>query len=295
VAVTLSGLHRVFADDFRGVLELARIADDVGVDQLVVPDHVVMGERVDRYPYGRFPYGPEEPWPEPLTLLTALAAVTSRVRLATGILIAPLRPAPLLAKTVATLDVLSNGRLDLGIGSGWQREEYDASGLAFVGRTAHMDDLVRACRTLWRDAPASFSSPTISFDRIWCRPAPVQPEGPPLWFAGAGNEATARRVAELGTGWLPIGGIDHDELVSGVLLLRKAFADAGRDVAGLGVRAGLVPVRGDDGRADLDRTLAAVPELLELGATAVSVASGPFVRAPDDVRPFLERVGKGSA
>ena len=115
--------------DPHSLLDVAKAADDAGVDRLVVSDHVVLGPNLDAYRWGRFPTGPEAPWHEPLTCLTAFAAVTERVRLSTGILIAPLRRAPLLAKTVATLDVVSGGRVDLGVGVGWQREEYDAVGL----------------------------------------------------------------------------------------------------------------------------------------------------------------------
>lgn len=107
LSVTISGLDRIFGDDLGSVVDVARMADDVGVDQLVLPDHVAIGSRLDRYPYGKaFPYPPAEPWLEPLTSLAAIAGATRRVRLGTGVLIAPLRPALLLAKTVASLDVL---------------------------------------------------------------------------------------------------------------------------------------------------------------------------------------------
>src|SRR6185436_18984466 len=98
------------------------------------------------YPYGDFPFPPADPWVEPLTTLAAMAAVTSTVRLGTGVLITPLRPAVLLAKTIATLDNLSGGRVDLGVGLGWQREEYAAIGVSFTERWARHDDEIRACR-----------------------------------------------------------------------------------------------------------------------------------------------------
>ena len=98
VSLTISGFTRLFDGDLRAVLDAARAAEDAGFDQLTLPDHVVMGPRTDRYPFGTFPYPAEEPWPEPMTLLAAIAAVTERVRLATGILISPLRPAVLLAE-----------------------------------------------------------------------------------------------------------------------------------------------------------------------------------------------------
>ena len=101
LSVTISGLARLFGDDLGAVVDVARMADDLGVDQLVLPDHVAIGPRLDRYPYGaKFPYPAEEPWLEPLTALAAIAGATSRVRLGTGVLIAPLRPVLLLAKTV---------------------------------------------------------------------------------------------------------------------------------------------------------------------------------------------------
>jgi probable F420-dependent oxidoreductase len=297
VSITVSGLTRLFGDDLAGVLDAARAADDAGIHQLVLPDHVVMGTRLDRYPFGtKFPYGPEEPWLEPLTTLAAVAAVTQRIRLATGVLIAPLRPAVLVAKTAATLDVLSHGRVDLGVGTGWQPEEFDALGVPFEGRAARMDDLVRACQALWtEDPPVSFASGSVSFRDLWCEPRPVQPGGIPLWFGGGANDATARRVAELGVGWMPIGVMPRDELARAIELFRGAFEHAGRDPAALEVRAGLAAVTGDDRRFDLDRTLAAVPDLEALGVTMVSLGLGRFLHDADDVARFFVEVGAAFA
>src|SRR4051812_14877861 len=103
---------------------MAREADKAGIDRIVVVDHVVMGPHTEAYSWGKFPTPPDSPWLEPLTCLAVIAGATSRVRLGTGILIAPLRSGAVLAKTAATLDVLSGGRLDLGVGTGWQKEEY---------------------------------------------------------------------------------------------------------------------------------------------------------------------------
>ena len=286
----------MFGGELGAVLHAARTADAAGIDQLVLPDHVVMGPRTDRYPFGRFPYGPEEPWVEPLTMLTAMAAVTQRVRLATGVLIAPLRPAVLLAKTTATLDVLSGGRLDLGVGTGWQREEFDAVGVPFSERTARMDDVVRACQALWtQQPPVSFSSATVSFENLWCEPRPTQRDGIPLWFGGGPNEATARRVAELGVGWMPIGVMPPDELARGIELLRAAFERVGRDPATVGVRAGISAVTGDDRRLDLERTLAPLAELEAMGVTMVSLGLGRFLRDADDLGRFLADLGAAFA
>src|SRR3954449_2226672 len=165
------------------LLDLARAADAAGVDRLVVSDHVLLGHHTDAYRWGRFPTPPDAAWLEPLACLTAFAAVTDRVRLSTGILIAPLRPATVLAKTVATLDVLSGGRVDLGVGVGWQREEYDATGVSFSARGQLLEDTIAGCRELWTSLPASYSSRSVTFDEVYCSPQPLQ-QPLPVWFSG---------------------------------------------------------------------------------------------------------------
>ena len=292
LSIIVSGLGRLFGDDLQALLEMAKVADAVGIDQIVFPDHLAIGPRTDRYPYGEFPLPPDEPWLEPLTTLAAIAGATSRIRLGTGILIAPLRPALLLAKTAATLDVLSAGRLDLGVGFGWQREEFEGAGVPVEGRGARMEDTIRACRELWSGAPASFASPTVAFEDLWCLPRPVQSGGIPIWFGVGLNERNIARIVELGAGWMPVGA-RQDELTSGARLLRDACQAAGRDPSTLGVRGTVAPMRGADKRPDLAHSLeVALPSLQEAGATTASLALAAFVRRAEDVRPFLEQLGK---
>ena len=107
LSIIVSGLGRLFGDDLQALLEMAKVADAVGIDQIVFPDHLAIGPRTDRYPYGEFPLPPDEPWLEPLTTLAAIAGATSQIRLGTGILIAPLRPALLLAKAIGRWDPAS--------------------------------------------------------------------------------------------------------------------------------------------------------------------------------------------
>jgi len=285
LSVTVSGVSRLFGAGPDALLEAARIADAVGIDQLAFPDHLAIGPRTDRYPYGRFPFGADEPWLEPLTAMAAVAAATRRLRIASAVLVAPLRPALVLAKTLATLDWLSDGRLDLGVGVGWQPEEFDGAGVRFRGRGARLDDSLRACRVLWRDAPASFESATVRFRDLRCLPRPRQPGGIPIWFGGAASPRNAARIAELGAGWMPVSG-GEAELGQGIAALREAFARAGRDPASLGVRAP-VPAEGD-----LSRCLAALPALAGLGVTVAAFPLARFARAPGEVRPFLERLGR---
>ena len=277
VALTIAGFTRLFGGSLPSVLRVARVADEAGIDQLVLADHVVMGPRTDRYPYGTFPYGPEEPWPEPMALLAAMAAVTERVRLATGILISPLRPAVVLAKTTATVDGISGGRLDLGVGLGWQREEYEAGGVPWTERHEVFADQLRACIALWTaDPPVEFESKTVSFGPIWCEPRPVQ-RPIPVWFGTPVDDRYGPLMEELGAGWMPIHTTTREQLAEGIGRLPKGSA----------VRAS-VPVKlRDDGTVDADATRAAVAPLAELGVTHASVGLGRSLRDAAEVERFL--------
>lgn len=291
VAVGLFGYQNFFGGDLAKAVDFARIAEGEGIHLVSITDHVVMGKRTDRYPYGPFPVGPEWPWPEPMVVLSAIAATTSRVRLSMSVLIAPLRSAVLLAKQAATLDVISGGRLDLGVGVGWQEEEYTASGVPFEKRLSRMTDQLRACRALWTQQPASFESPTVSFRDVTQVPAPAQPGGVPLWFGIAAAERNCQRIAELGAGWVPIS-VDPGAIAPGVAKLRAAFRAAGRDPAALGVRAGLRPRVGSDGRPDLEATLAQVPAMADAGVTCIEMQPSAFCRERADLVPFLRRIAK---
>ena len=288
-AIGLYGLPQLFRDDFPALLRALTHADTLGISQVVLTDHVVMGERTDRYPYGRFPARADTPWFEPMVVLAAIAAVTRRLRLATSVLIGPLRPAVLLAKQAATLDQVSRGRLDLGLGTGWQREEYEAAGVPFAARGRRLEEQVRACRVLWRESPARFAGETVRFENIHCRPAPVQRELP-LWFGLAATEKNCARIAELGVGWLPIRSAP-EELAQGVARLRAAFVRAGRSASELEVRAALPPVlRGE--RPDLDATLEGARALLLAGVTVLEVLPIMFCRRAEELPAVLEKISQ---
>jgi probable F420-dependent oxidoreductase len=270
LTVTLPTFGDALDGDWRRLLELAVAAEEAGVDRVVVPEHVVLGANTAAYPWGNFPSPPEAPWLDPIVVLSAVAAVTSRLRLGTGILVAPLRPAVVLAKAVATLDVLSSGRVDLGVGTGWQREELEAAGARYDERGRILTDTIAACRALWTELPASFASPTVSFAEIFCAPLPVQ-RPLPVWFSGTLHGRNLRRIVELGDGWIPIMGSGPAEIAPGVERLREAFAAAGRDGERLLVRAAAPLVRGGDGTPDLSLAMAAVPSLAAAGVTDVSL------------------------
>ncbi|QXC59995.1 TIGR03619 family F420-dependent LLM class oxidoreductase [Aquihabitans sp. G128] len=256
------------------VLELARVADEVGVDRVVVSDHIAFGEQLDAYgdpasggtAGGRQPTGPDGHWLEPLTLLAVIAGQTQRVRLGTAILLAALRTPAVLAKQAATLDVLSGGRLDLGVGIGWQREEYEVAGLDFGRRGALLDQALAVCRVLWTERSAAFADGDLRFERIHAMPEPVQPGGVPIWVSGRINARTVDRLVRFGAGWIPWGEHVADP-GPGIATLRQALADAGRDPAALQVQGQLPVVRDAQGAPELAATMAGVGPLLELGIT----------------------------
>jgi probable F420-dependent oxidoreductase len=265
--------------DWPGTLELALAMEAAGADRLVVSDHVVFGENFDAYADpsvggtkgGRQPTGPDGAWLEPLTVLTALAAATTRIRLGTSILLAALRRPAVLAKELATLDVISNGRIDIGVGVGWQRAEYEACGLSFEGRGRLLDHTLEVCQALWTQQRASYESPELSFDAVHQMPKPVQPGGVPLWISGTVNRAVARRIARFGSGWIPWGPAIVD-LPGSIAAMREAVRDAGGDPAGLQVQGTARIVKGEDGVFDVDRSMAVVPDLVTAGVTDFRVA-----------------------
>jgi probable F420-dependent oxidoreductase len=211
--------------------------------------------------------------------------VTPALRLSTGILIAPLRPAALLAKQVATLDVLSSGRVDLGVGVGWQKEEYDAQGLDFAQRGALLDDTIAACRALWSDLPASFESRSVHFSETFCSPQPAQPRLP-VWFGGSLTQRMLARIADLGDGWIPIMGATLDDVREGAARL-AALGSRPIDVQ---MRA--TTVMGDDGKPDPVGTMAGVPELTAVGVTDVTVNLATFAPTLTEAPAALTALGE---
>jgi probable F420-dependent oxidoreductase len=258
------------------VLQRARLLDAAGVDRPVVSDHVVFGERLEEYGRpeiggqagGVQPTGPDGHWLEPLTTLSVVAGATSQIRLATNIILAALRRPVVLAKSAATLDVLSSGRLDLGVGVGWQREEYEAAGLDFSQRGRLLDETLAICQTLWTQQRAAYSSATLEFEAIHMMPKPVRPDGVPVWVSGTVNPRVIRRLATFGAGWIPWGDAARD-VAGGIARMKDALAATGRDPDGLQVTGSLRAVRNASGELDVRATMAAIPGLAAAGVTDV--------------------------
>ena len=271
--------------DWTPLLERVRSADAAGIDRVVVSDHVVFGEHLEEYGRpeaggvegGKQPTGPDGLWLEPLTLLSVLAGITTHARLGTGILLAALRRPVVLAKAAATLDVLSRGRLDLGVGVGWQREEYEAAGLDFGERGRLLDHTLEVCQTLWRDQAARFDGDGLHFESIHCMPKPLQPGGVPIWVSGRLNDRVLARIVRFGSGWIPWGDVARNP-AEGLGRVKDALVAGGRDAAGFQVEGPLPVVRDSDGAMDVAPTMEKVPALVAAGITDFRVR----LSIPDD-------------
>jgi len=186
--------------------ELARAAEDAGFHSIWAVEHsVVPVEYTSTYPYddgGRLFKGASQlDHSDPLIWLAFAAAVTTKIRLATGILILPQRNPLIAAKEIASLDRLSNGRLDLGIGVGWLREEFEALGVPFEARGARTDEYLRALRVLWSETKAEYHGDFVDFAPVYCQPKPTQSSIPIL--VGGHSDRAARRAGELGDVFFP--------------------------------------------------------------------------------------------
>lgn len=210
---------------------LVTTAEKCGFESLWSVEHVVIPAGYKSpYPYfpsGKIPGGEDVPIPDPLLPLSFAAAITTRIKLATGVLILPQRHPIYVAKEVATLDVLSKGRMILGIGSGWLEEEFASLGLDFHTRGARTDESIKAMRALWNENPSSYHGKHFSFGPVKMFPKPVQHGGVPI-VVGGHSPAAARRAGRLGDGFFPA--ISDPAKLQELLALMNAEAHkAGRD------------------------------------------------------------------
>src|ERR1700757_1526083 len=184
---------------------LAQTAEQCGFESLWTVEHVVIPKDYQSpYPYsksGKIPGGEDVPIPDPLMPLSFVAAITTKIRLATGVVILPQRHPLYLAKEVATLDLLSGGRVILGVGSGWLKEEFDALGLDFNTRGRRTDEAIQAMRACWREDPSSFRGRHFSFGPVRCFPKRARSDVP--IHIGGHSPAAARRAGRLGDGFFP--------------------------------------------------------------------------------------------
>ena len=192
--------------------KLALVAEAAGFESIIAVEHIVIPTDYEtRYPYnenGRLPGNADMPWPDPLSWLTFIGGITTKLRLITGVLVLPQRNPVILAKQLATIDHLTEGRLELGIGVGWLKEEFEAIGVPFKRRGARMDEYIKSMRALWTRRDASFDGEFVSFNQMNCSPKPHN-GSVPIIIGGHSPEA-AQRAAHLGDGFFPATGTQTD-------------------------------------------------------------------------------------
>lgn len=285
--------HQLPGGDPTLFAEAARLADEAGLHSIHLGEHVVMGDRTDRYPFGEFKHETDTPWLEPLLVLATAASVTSRLRFSTGILLAPLRSGPMMAKQLATLDVLTSGRLEPGVGIGWQREEFSVSGVPWAERYARLDANMRACRRLWGEQPVQLEGADGVTHEVSAWPVPVQSRMPIL-LGLAPTPANIQRIVEYADGWCPVR-LTPPQLAEGVSAIRAAFVQAGRDPESLIVRTQAQLVLHTDGRIDVPATLAIGHDYAKAGATVLAVGPTQGCASMADVADLIHELATVSA
>jgi probable F420-dependent oxidoreductase len=282
--------------DLPRLVAFACDAEEAGFDGVMVSEHVVLGRGADALGVPANPreyalpgnQDPVMPWPDPLAVLAAVAARTSRIRLIASSVIAPLRHPLLLAKELSTLDLLCGGRLVVQPTVSWHRAEYEALGVPFQRRGDLLDEHLFAWRTLWRDSPAAFRGTFYAFEGVYVEPKPTRTEGPPLWFGGQTlHPRLLGRLVEFGSGFNPLGRPSDEELER----LRTALAEAGRDPAEIELVGGTRGrFDGADGVADLDDALRAIPPQVARGFRTICIKPSQFIDDPRAVGAFCRRV-----
>jgi probable F420-dependent oxidoreductase len=278
--------------DLRSLVRIAVEAEAAGVDAVMLSEHVVlgpasgaggiMGNPRDYAAPGN--QDPATPWPDSLVLASAIAAATSRLRIALAAVIYPLRHPLLLAKQLATLDLLSEGRLVVQPTVSWHEQEYEALGVPFHERGAILDEQLEAMAAAWRDTPAAYAGKRFQFSDVYLEPKPFRSDGPRMWFGGQSlHPALLRRLVRYGHGFHPFGSPTPEELER----LRTAMADAGRDIADLEMVGGIRGTFADETSvADLGKAAEAIPAQLAQGYTSICFKPSMFTDDIEGVGPL---------
>ncbi|MDH4111248.1 MAG: LLM class flavin-dependent oxidoreductase [Actinomycetota bacterium] len=303
LVLVLSENHTlVGARDLDGLVDVAVEAERAGFDGVMVSEHVVLGRGADA---GGLPANPREyalpanqdpatPWPSSLVLLAAIASVTTDLRLIGSAVIPPLRHPLLIAKELATLDLLAKGRLVVQPTVSWHRAEYAALGVPFETRGERLDEHLEIWASIWRsDGPVRHRGTHYSFDDVWVRPEPWRADGPRLWFGGERlHGPLLRRLVEHGHGFNPLGRPSDDDLAR----LGAAMSDAGRDLGSLEMIGGTRGIFSDATRpAPLESALDQIPEQLARGFGTICVKPSQFTDDPATIPHLLRRIVAGVA
>ncbi|HEU5353393.1 MAG TPA: TIGR03619 family F420-dependent LLM class oxidoreductase [Actinocrinis sp.] len=282
--------------DLPALVRWAREAEDAGFDAVMISEHVVLGPdagargvmgnpREYALPGNQDPY---TPWPNSLMLLSAIASVTSRIRLVAGAVLAPLRHPLLLARELGTLDLLSEGRLVVQPTVSWSRDEYAALGVPFARRGRILDEQLEIMHRLWHESPVTHHGGFFHFDEIYFEPKAYRPDGPRMWFGGQDmHDRLLNRLVRYGHGFHPLGEPTQADLAN----LRAGLAAAGRAAEPLELIGGTRAVFPDEHScADLGQAMADLPEQMEKGFTTFCLKPSQFTDDPDGVAALCKEV-----
>ena len=229
------GIQPLFSSEFASngpwIKGFVQAVEAVGCDSVWQVEHPIVAENYrPLYQYsddGHAPWQADTVMPDPLEWLAFAAAASDTIKLGTGVMVLPLHSPIIIAKRVATLDSLSGGRVLLGVGSGWQKEEYDAVHVPYEERGERFDEIIQAMRALWTQAPASYKGKYYEFDRVHCDPKPANKTGVPILIGGS-TALAAKRAGRLGNGFYPYV-ISPDDFGKRLETMRTAAREANRD------------------------------------------------------------------
>ncbi|MBP2330375.1 putative F420-dependent oxidoreductase [Kibdelosporangium banguiense] len=276
--------------DLPTLVRWAREAEDAGFDAVMISEHLVLGPdasdkgvmanpREYALPGNQDPY---TPWPNSLMLLSAIASVTSRVRLVAGAILAPLRHPILLARELGTLDLLCKGRLVVQPTVSWSRDEYDALGVPFERRGRILDEQLAVMDLLWHASPATYSGEFFSFKDIYFEPKAYRPDGPRMWFGGQHlHDRLLDRIVRYGHGFHPLGVPSEADLAR----LRQSVT---KQVELIGGTRAVFP--DDDSCADIGQAMAGLPEQMAKGFTTFCLKPSQFTDDPAQVGALCREV-----
>lgn len=282
--------------DLTTLIDWAVRAEQLGVGGVMLSDHLTLGPsagdqgRMSNPRMYALPgnQDPATPWPDSLMLASAIAARTSTLRIFLGAIIAPLRHPVQLAKQLATLDLISEGRLIVQPTVSWHRDEYAHLGVPFEQRGRILDEHLQIWRNVWTESPASHDGEFFTFDDLYLEPKCWTPTGPPLWFGGQRlSEPIARRLVDYGSGFHPLGPPTPEELAE----IRDRMLAAGRDFDALEKVGGIRAVfPDDDSPSSLADGLASIPPQLDAGYTTICVKPNQFIDSAADFDPFIREL-----
>ena len=244
--VKLPGVVPRWAPTYREVADLVVELERLGFDDVMDGEHILFTP-VMHHPggAGNMAHGrntQQSDRADTIVMFSAIAARTTTIKFVSGILLAAAHGFAVLARQASTLDLISDGRFMFGVGMGWNGAEFEAQGIPSKERDARTEDVVRACRELWKPGLASYHGRWIDFTDVVSEPAPVTPGGPPIWWGGnALKGQTSKRVAEFCQGWLSREAADYDEIAGSVEAIRNQCAKIGRDPSTVFFRCSLTP------------------------------------------------------